>query len=110
MATRARIRRPQSRTIHTGWLRSVWYWRAMGLPWRAVAVQQMSRRSSPSRYSRRLSKSRPRPRCCEATQLQVDLAAAGEKDLLLFAGAQGRVDAYRLRERRFGPALDEAQG
>jgi len=43
-------------------------------------------------------------------QLQVDLAAAGKEDLLLFTGAQGRVDAHRLRERRFGPALDEAQG
>ena len=49
MATRARISRPQSITIQTGWLRSVWYWRVMGVPRRAVAVQQMSRRSSPSR-------------------------------------------------------------
>ena len=81
----------------------------MGLPRRAVAVQQMSRRSSPSRYSRRLSKSRPSPRCCALAQLQVDLAAAGEKDLLLLAGAQGGIDAHRLRERRAGPALGQSK-
>ncbi len=44
-----------------------------------------------------------------AAQLQVDLAAAGEEDLLLLAGAQGRVDAHRLRERRSGPALGQPQ-
>ena len=76
----------------------------MRLPRRAVAVQQMSRRSSPSRYSRRLSKSRPSPRCCAPAQLQVDLAAAGEKDLLLLAGAQRRVNADSLRERRLAPS------
>jgi len=32
-------------------------------------------------------------------QLQIDLAAAGEEDLLLFARAQGRVNANGLRER-----------
>ena len=44
-----------------------------------------------------------------APQLQVDLAAAGQEDLLLLAGAQGGIDAHRLSERRFGPALGQPQ-
>ena len=44
-----------------------------------------------------------------ATQLQINLAAASQKDLLLFTGMQRRVDAHRLRKRRAGPALGEPQ-
>ena len=44
-----------------------------------------------------------------AAQLQVDLPAAGQKDLLLLAGAQGRIDPHGLCERRSGPALSQAK-
>jgi len=49
MATRARISRPQSITIQTGWLPLGLVLASDGVPRRAVAVQQMSRKSSPSR-------------------------------------------------------------
>ncbi len=42
-------------------------------------------------------------------QLQVELPAAGQKDLLLFAGAQSRIDADRLLKRRPRPAFGEPQ-
>ncbi len=42
-------------------------------------------------------------------QLEIDLAAAGEEDLLVFALAQGRIDAHGLLERRHGPTLDEPE-
>ena len=42
-------------------------------------------------------------------ELQIDLAAAGEKDLLVFALAQRGIDAHGLMERRLGPALDEPE-
>jgi len=43
-------------------------------------------------------------------ELEVDLAAPGEEDLLFLAGAQGGVDADGLGEGREGPALGEAEG
>jgi hypothetical protein len=43
-------------------------------------------------------------------ELEVDLAAAGEEDLLLLAGAEGGVDADGLGEGGAGPAFGEAEG
>ena len=42
-------------------------------------------------------------------QLQVDLPAARQKYLLFFAGAQGRVDADGLGQRRHGPTFRESE-
>ncbi len=81
----------------------------MRLPRRAVAVQQMSRRSSPSRYSRRLSKSRPRPRCCARRSCRSIWRLRARKICCSSPVAQRRVDAHRLGERRPGPALGQAQ-
>src|ERR1017187_2279719 len=49
------------------------------------------------------------PALSRLAQLEIDLAAAGEKDLLLLAGAQGGVNPHRLYEGRLGPALGEPQ-
>jgi hypothetical protein len=42
-------------------------------------------------------------------ELEVDLAAAGKKDLLLLAGAEGRIDTHCLNERGAGPVLGQTQ-
>ena len=41
--------------------------------------------------------------------MQVDLAAAGEENLLLLPGAQGGIDADGLGKRGACPALGQAQ-
>ena len=43
-------------------------------------------------------------------ELEIDLAAAGEEDLLLLTGAQGGVDTDGLGERGAGPSFGEAEG
>ena len=106
---RARMRRPQSTTVQMVWLRSLWRTVVTSLERRAVAVQQISRSSSPVWNSRRLSNSRPWPRWREDAPLQLDLAAAQQHGLLPVTILKHGIDAHRFGDIERSPRLGDAQ-
>jgi len=93
--TRARISRPQSSTIQTGWLRSVWYWRVIRPPCRGGCPADVAQVVAFAILTQAFEVS-AQAALLGSGAIAGRSAAAGEKYLLLFAGAQSGVDAHRL--------------